>query len=445
MKRLLLLLLFNATIGHAQNFWTETTPFPNNPEYYGKSISIVDENVVWVCGTDHIDEATPYDRFSISLDGGITWTEGVVNLGSTFLHVSNIHAISATTAYVSVQSNLGIALGGIYVTCDAGVTWTKQHSALYNTGVESMIDFIHMFDANNGVAVGEVASGYFEIYTTSNSGANWIRVPSTNIQPNLDGEKLYGALHYDAVGNAVWFGTNNGNIHFSSDRGHTWGKTFTPTSDFGGIDYAHFAFKSPNEGIFVANSGTWQIDVNGWDWNFEETFPTGSYRNLNVVRVPQASNTYFSWGPDQANLPGSSYSIDGGLSWINIDEDMSPTITAKFYSGNIGYCTGYYLSNPSQLKFFRLTDALNRLLKNNTFTAEKRFSAVPNPTKDFVKLSGAKIHSVTIYDVSGKLILSENYNGLDEISLNLSSLQTGAYFAKVNSEDMTSTIKILKN
>jgi len=444
--KLLLLLLFCINLGHAQNFWSETVPFATLPDYSVKSISIVDENVVWVCGSDANDPNLP-DRVSLSLDGGITWTDTYVLLGSPYRHVSNIHAVSTTTAYISVYSSNVTTQGGIYLTVDAGVTWTKQPTALFNTTTESNACFVHLFDANNGVAVGQVASGYFEIYTTNNAGTNWNRVPSANFsQPPLDGEIIYGAMHYDANADSVWFGTNKGNIFWSSNKGFVWYKMQMPDPDFGAAD-AHFAFKDPDNGLYNSgNMGFFTIGINGYVWNVESFIPSGSLRHLNVVNVPQTSNTYFTWGPDQTNQQGASYSVDGGLSWSSIDgEDMSPAVTAKFYSSSIGYCTGFYLDDPTSLKFFRLTDVLNRMLKNDAFAAEKAFSVAPNPTKDVVKITGESISSILVYDLGGKLVLSEKHNRLDETTLNLSVLQTGVYFAKVVGDGKTETIKIIKH
>ncbi|MFT3793473.1 T9SS type A sorting domain-containing protein [Flavobacterium sp.] len=445
--RYLLLIILTWSFADAQDFWTETTPFPNNPDYYVKSISIVDANTVWVLGVNNTNN---WKRYAFSLDGGLTWADGPISTGgASASHVgSNIHAISANKAYLAIYADTPTVQGGVWVTENSGATWTKQSSALYNTGTDSNVGFLHFFNANDGVVVGDVAGGYFEIYTTSNAGTNWIRVPSSNIQPPADGEYIYEARHYDAKLDAVWFGTNKGNIYQSFDNGYTWGKFQSPYPDFGGAsESAHFAFRNPFDGLMVSNTWElWRSGNGGGFWNNETDFYNGLLRNYNLVFVPQTTNTYFGWGMDiLENNTGASYSVNGGMDWNEIISEVSPSITAKFYSAQVGYCTGYYNVNPGQLKFFRLTDPLDRLLQNDSFATSPSLVVLPNPTSGLIRLTGANIESVMVCDLSGKVVLKQNYNAVHEAVLDLSALHNGMYLAKVSTGDgATSIAKIIK-
>ena len=69
----------------------------------------------------------------------------------------------------------------------------------------------------------------------------------------------------------------------------------------------------------------------------------------------------------------------------------------------------------------------------------------PNPVTDVLQISGkTEITSVVIYNINGQQLMSKNLNALHgEVDLN--SLSTGIYFAKVLSNNAVGTYKIIKN
>src|SRR5690606_35089027 len=88
------------------------------------------------------------------------------------------------------------------------------------------------FDINNGITQGDPASGYFEIYTTTDGGTNWTRVPNANIPTPLSGEYGYNNM-FETVGDIIWFATNKGRLYKSTDKGLNWTVSQTPATDFG--------------------------------------------------------------------------------------------------------------------------------------------------------------------------------------------------------------------
>jgi len=111
-----------------------------------------------------------------------------------------------------------------------------------------------------------------------------------------------------------------------------------------------------------------------------------------------------------------------------------------FESGNIlisslkysspDYVPGFYLVKPSTLS---LDD---NILSN--------FSLYPNPSTNSVELSSPNtpISEICLYDLSGKLLLSKNYNSKNNINLNTSNLRPGIYLLKINNKK---SIKLIKN
>lgn len=72
----------------------------------------------------------------------------------------------------------------------------------------------------------------------------------------------------------------------------------------------------------------------------------------------------------------------------------------------------------------------------------------PNPTSEILTLKSSKLTSetsVSIYDIRGRRIFSENHISLNGvITLNVAFLETGVYFVKVSSEGKVETRKLVK-
>jgi len=457
MKKLLLLIF--AAVGSMANaqslYWEEvSTGFPTTSTTQGQ-ISYADANTVWVYATAGDASGDFYQLWGRSLDGGVTWTNGPINLPSTDLAIGSIHAMSATTAYIAVFPNAATVQGGIYRTVDSGVTWVKQPTALFNTGTDSFTNLVHFFDTNNGVCQGDPAGGYFEIYTTTNGGTNWVRVPSANIPVPLSGE--YGYTHnYETMGSTIWCGTNKGRIYKSTNQGLNWTVSQSPITDFGSATVSgNFAMKDQNNGIFIASDWSFYRTTDGGvTWVSE--FPQGEYyRNFDVAYVPNPGNVpvYVSTGLDLDEIGrGSSYTLDGGLTWVDINAITDPQEidvvdgggALSFYDCTHGLASGFTTSSTVGGIWHNIFDYCS-LLANEDFTAQASFTASPNPTAGALEIAGKNIANVSVYDILGKQVLNANYGSLNNVNINLGSLNTGVYLVKViNDAGAASTIKVVK-
>lgn len=450
MKKLLLFVLLTPFIMLAQDFWTEVAPFSTNTNYRVNQISIANNNIVWVNGSD-MTNFNNIQKWSRSVDSGVTWTDGNINLGVSNVNVGSIHAVSATTAYVSVYPTISGAEGGVWTTSDSGATWTKQPTASFNA-IDSFANFIHFFDIQNGIVIGDPVNSYFEIYTTADGGSLWTRVPEANL-PTIQENEYAFTLNYQTKDNIMWFTTNKGRIFKSINMGLDWTVSNGPVSNFDGYT---LAFKTEIEGIVTGQSKIWKTFDGGATWQSFDLIGDQTYLRNSSLYVPQTSNTYFCWGRNEAGaLPGfpatvdgASYSTNGGFSWINLnDADQNPVFpeSVKFQSGTVAFCIGTTTNNPSSgLKFFRLTDPLYRL-GNSRFDANLKISVSPNPTDGILKITGATISSIRIFEITGKEIYAQSYNGSEEVSLNIRNLNSGIYIAKIIDMDGNSTNqKIIK-
>jgi Secretion system C-terminal sorting domain len=456
MKKLLLSLLLIA--GFAANsqqvFWEEKSTGFLNGATGAANISYADANTAWFYAVDGSGSGDLYQQWARTTDGGETWTIGDIILPSAEYQVGGIHAISATKCYISVHAaGLVTIQGGIWVTEDAGVTWTKQITASYNTGSDSFANFVHFFDAQNGVTMGDPASNYFEIYTTSNGGTNWVRVPSANIPAPLTGEYGYTNI-YETFGDNLWLGTNKGRMLRSSDKGLTWTASVTPTADFGTGTRGSYDFSSATNGLLVLNNHNMYTTTNaGATWL--PATPVGKIRNFEIAYVPGTANTYVTIGQAKAipasTARGSAISTDGGLNWFDInDVDVLANDGAgalSFFDVSHGLGGGFTADEVTGgvWKWIANAAIIDQYLANESYTKTKYFTASPNPTSGVLNIAGTKIASVSVTDVLGKEIANTNYSSLDSVSLDLTSYNAGVYMVKVtNVEGNTSTMKVVR-
>ena len=453
MKKLLLFAAFLVAFSsQAQDFWTEYATAQPAASTGFRSVSIVDDNVSWLNMTCGTTGCTTIRRYSKSVDGGLTYSTGVIDLGATSadLEIGNIHGVSQDVAYASVFPK-ATSPGGVYKTSNGGTTWVKQASATYSDAA-SFANLVYFWNANEGVTMGDPVGGYFEIYTTSNGGTNWTRVGSTPaLVPNDATE--YGLTNQFTVnGNTIWIGTTFGRILKSSDKGLTWSISQSPIPDFGGgingTESGDLAFSDANNGLLQTSDYLLYSTADG-GVTWTSVAWSGFLRNFGVSEIPGLPNTYITVGEDLDNTErGSSYTTNGGLTWININNDPDTNFVdggvIAFLNANTGFASGFSTS-AAVGGIFKWNAAHQPFLAATTFSNDKAFTATPNPTTGLLNLAGKNINQVIVYDLLGKQVSTNNYSAINNVSINLGSLNAGVYMVKVtNSLGSSSTIKVVK-
>jgi len=433
MKKLLLSLLFIGSSSLFAQTWTEQNTNTVNNSYIG-DISIVDANVVWAMVQR--TTATNHQIFSKTTDGGTTWTSGAINVGNpTGLAIANIVGVDANTAWASVfPTAAGLATQGVYKTTNGGSTWTRQATAAFTAA--SFVNFVYFWDANNGVCMGDKRLGYYEIYTTTNGGTNWVRTPSANIATNVAEWGYTGK--YFVAGNTIWFGTDGGELMRSTDKGLNWTKIVTPIPDFGGGAVAtsagEFAFANDSNGVIqqtLEPTAFYVTTDGGATWTL--TTQVGMYWGSIAYAGP---SMLVSGGSTVDNF-GSSYSLNNGVTWFEMDTDSHTCL--EFKDATTGWGGGFAVAGiGGAFKF-------NPSLSTADFTTSK-FTVYPNPANNIVTIAapGFESYQLTVTDVSGKVVMEKSLNGVEN-TLDISALSTGAYFFTLNSGDKKETVKIIKN
>ncbi len=146
---------------------------------------------------------------------GKTSSNRKVVLHGTSIDSSLSDDLSCISA-VSTQSALvGTTLGRVFRTTNGTSSWT-------NTSVSSITPRplnISMADNNNGVLLGNPASGSWNVGVTTDGGATWTK--STTIASALSGETAQNSSIV-WVGDNVWIGTSAGRVFYSTNRGQSW-------------------------------------------------------------------------------------------------------------------------------------------------------------------------------------------------------------------------------
>jgi hypothetical protein len=90
---------------------------------------------------------------------------------------------------------------------------------------------------------------------------------------------------------------------------------------------------------------------------------------------------------------------------------------------------------------------VTEVLSTSDFVASK-LSVYPNPVNNIVNItnnSGLQINKAVITDINGRTVKSLNVNGVSELQINVSDLNTGVYFMNIETNEGSATKKIIKN
>ncbi len=112
--------------------------------------------------------------------------------------------------------------------------------------------------------------------------------------------------------------------------------------------------------------------------------------------------------------------------------------------------SGYDTSEENyQIKLDDFTiSAINTLPKLNTIEyISEKFNVYPNPATNIVNITNSEnlsVKQVEIYDTTGKLINTHNFNNEAEIQLNIETLTSGTYLLHLHTDEGTAVKKLIK-
>lgn len=434
-------------------------------------MSLPDKNTAWaVCydGKGGLLSGRPVLDFTRTTDGGATWVPGKTGTDET-LRFSNISALNDQEAWVAlhkigpVPNNLFLSFGkggGIFHTTDGGTTWEHVNPGeLFDNN--SVPRFVHFNDKNHGIAVGDPNGGYFEVYLTNNKGKKWKRVPQKDLPAPLLNEVAWISGHA-VVGNTIWFGTSAGRMYKSIDFGKSW--TVHTVDPLPGTYVNEIAFLDDGlTGVAHLRSTTRTFVYSTTDGGLTWTnyFQPANWKNSRVTAVP-GTTAFVSTSINSPQFRGSAVSFDAGQTWTEIEKDASKAV-CRFLDATTGYAGGFFLTGPpfrggiykSVIDFQALAPQENKIaargisMNDVKIAGANEVKVFPTPANDMLivtvpdDLVKGK-SAVSIVSMGGNVMLTKTAEVKTKtVQLNVSSLPSGNYMLRIESEKQTVTKLII--
>jgi len=406
------------------------------------SFSIVDSLIVWAIVNDA--HGNSLNIFTKTLNGGELWEQGSINDIDINTKISSISAIDQNKAWISTYNISKQNEFAIYHTNNGGELWVKQNTVAFDD-TSSFLNFVHFFNHNEGICVGDPVNNSFEIYYTTNGGLIWEKV--NNIPVSLNNEKAYVNV-YCVHDDIIWFSTSKGRIFKSINKGFNWQVISTDTE----LGITNISFNDNDNGLIVYKEYDDETLMNiiakittdgGNNW-IAITNTTNMYIT-DIKAVPYSPGYYFSVGNSfNGLLKGSSYTNNHGQSWINIDYDTQYT-TVAFLNINVGWAGGYNTFFDENGIYKWKSNYNNSIINNGgTFNV----NIYPNPFNGCINILisddvANEKNIVNVYSVSGHLVFT-TYSNDTYINLDLSFLENGVYIISINNSFYNILNKIIK-
>ncbi|MCX6245592.1 MAG: T9SS type A sorting domain-containing protein [Bacteroidetes bacterium] len=406
-------------------------------------LSAVDSNVCWGAQGDGYNLIANM-KCVLTTDGGATWN--LMDMpGLSGLQATSVAGLNATTAWIAVSDPTSTTSGGIFKTTDGGLSWIKQSSAFPGAGGHPMQ--IYFFDANNGLCTGQPRNGYWEIYTTSDGGTNWTRVPSASIPVLASGD--FGG-NGTGAGNCFWFNSASCSVYRTTDKGLTWSvsRNIFPQPAF----FLELAFKDTLNGLAISYYGD---DINkisrstdgGVTWTRlpAPPFPPSAG---GIIYIPGSSGTYMitcikNIGYPEPTSSGSIYTPDDGVTWIPVDNlaHRSPS----FFSNKIGWSAG---CGDTIFKWHGYPLGINpQNPLNRTVTLSQNY---PNPfsssTSIQFRIPASSKVILKVFDIQGSEVATvvdeEKSAGSYKVNFESGGLSSGIYYYRLQVGNFVQTKKL---
>jgi len=288
-----------------------------------RGLSPLTEGIAWATGAGGTWMAT--------LDGGQTWTQGIID-GLDTVDFRDIEAINAATA-IAISSGQPAV---IYKTADAGTSWQR----VYEGSQEDFFNGMVFVDERLGFAYGDPVDGSWVILRTSDGGDSWEQLRNTPLA--VEGEAGFAASGSSMVmeEDEIWLasGGAQSKIYYTPNRGGRWEEVETPIQQ-GSASQGIFSLCIIDNRNLIAVGGDFEAPDDtsnnvilshddGMTWVTNQGTKPSGYRS-GVTYFPR-----FHWviavGPN-----GSDYSMDGGENWEKFSDEGFNAVKLSKSGGSV--------------------------------------------------------------------------------------------------------------
>lgn len=413
---------------------------------HGGSVYAINESVAWTWGWEQDENylATGLNyTISKTTNNGDSW-EQVTTPFTSRGSLTSIWALDADQAWMTYVSFTNGNL--FYKTTDGGASWD-----LINLNVNEYIDFVYMWNSQEGIVVGDPDNMGPEIYKTTNGWNSWSRV--SNVPFASGSEGVYGD-NYRVRGDHVWYATTSGRIYHSPNRGNTWEVWNGPNSDLdpwlieaNDIGYVYMTYVRYDEDLGEYFNQLYRTTNSGQTWEniFDEE--QRHYSN-DIVAVPGSDAMVATFSGVLGFI--TRISQDRGTTWTDVDTE-SRAYLMDFYDTQTGYATDqHFYDNLLPTVVYQYSGSPLTGLIKNTPLENVELSISPNPASDVLNITLESIspgdYWISLSTVSGELIRKKSFTQVSKIShaIALNSLPIGAYMLTIANEKGVMTEKIIK-
>ncbi|MCA8829278.1 T9SS type A sorting domain-containing protein [Hymenobacter pini] len=353
---------------YAQSSWTCITP-PNTVMGGSSYTSLMLPTAKMMWGTRYVNYGMgAYQDFVFcTTNGGETWQEGALK------GADDVWGMDAQNAWL-IRRTTGTLM--------RTTTGPEGFITVSNTP-SSPLRFVRFFSSSVGVLIGipEAGERSWPIYQTKDGGATWMRYsgpPLSSYDSNIK------PIRCTTLGNQLWVTTSTGEVLHSTDQGSTWTRNSTGM----GTALREVCFRDALHGLaFGTDRQVRRTSDGGQTWSPVTT--TGPVYKTAAMAVVGSAGTYLT-GSDPFQEGGMSISYDDGLTWQNMDTNISPLNFAQF--GNQIYAAG-------RGGVFAYTGVA--LSTRRAQVAPMAF--YPNPTTGVLHIAPSRDkRQLYVYDVSGR-------------------------------------------
>ncbi len=282
---------------------------PVNVELRG--LAVVSDRVAWASGSKGTILRT--------IDGE-AWN--VIEVaGAEALDFRDIEAWDENNA-IALSIGSG-ASSNVYKTTDGGKTWRRVFA---NTEPTGFWDALAFWDRDHGALFGDPVRGRFDVFTTSDAGESWVRVPDAGMPAALENEGAFaasGSCLAVGPGRSLAFvtgGARESRVFISVNGGRSFSVTTSPVPA-GAASKGLFSIAWLDEKTLLTVGGDYKEPT--LDGIKASLSPDGGGRWMSVASNPGFLSSVVR-GPEPGSvvavgLAGTGLSADGGRTWTAID------------------------------------------------------------------------------------------------------------------------------
>lgn len=419
----------------------------------------VNHNIATSTGIHYIYESNPVNSYDLSYSIGNVQNPSQYSLGTSSYSNITVASGSGITTYnfpvtVLPHKDLEIALTQYGISPRPGFTYVNR--LMYkNNGSEAINSGSLTFTKDSAVTIvgisqaGTIANSSGFSYNFANLLPGEVRYIDITMQvPSIPTVALGQVVTNGALG--VISGTDINSVNDSSNLSQIIIGSYDPND------------KIESHGGKILHSSFTSNDYLTYTIQFENT-GTANAVNVRVNDVLDAKLDETSVRMINASHDYALDRVGNNLNWkfngIELEPSVANTAIGKGYvtfqiKPKPGYAIGDIIPNTASIYF-----DFNPAIVTNTFNTEfvstlsvvnfesESFAVYPNPTNDLLNISSKNssklINNIVVSDVLGKTVQVNSFNTSKAV-LDLTGLNSGVYFVKVQSEGVEKVLKIVK-